>query len=93
MVDIISTGFIFGVGFVCGSCSALVLGGKVLEFCRFGFVRVRFVRDKRKKDVVVDRSSVSRVEDVKKDGTEKRMNFETEWNNNGKEKPEDEIFS
>ena len=36
MVDIISTGFIFGVGFVCGSCSALVLGGKVLEFCRFG---------------------------------------------------------
>lgn len=67
-MELIFTGFVFGVGFVCGVVSGLVLGGKALEFLRVGFVRVRFVSSKQQKNDAANRSGVSLPQDESSDG-------------------------
>lgn len=64
MAEIFSTGFIFGVGFVCGVLSCLLFGGKCLEFLGFGRVRFIAVRRNSAPDVQPDRRSSSRSENA-----------------------------
>lgn len=64
MVEAFQTGFVFSVGFMCGSVGCLLLGGKLLEFFRVALIRVRFVRPRIVRGVADRRPVVSPVQNV-----------------------------